>query len=99
MSKYENWRELVSECKASGKPAKTWCQEHNISYYTYRGWLRRPEAETVDAQKFVKVELQEHSMPAEEIKLNCGKWTISVGRGFDAEQLLEVLRAVSRVCS
>ncbi|NLH02517.1 MAG: hypothetical protein GX488_11715 [Clostridiales bacterium] len=51
MSKYENWRELVSECKASGKPAKTWCQEHNIPYYTYRGWLRRPEVETVDAQK------------------------------------------------
>lgn len=38
-------------------------------------------------------------MPAEEIKLNCGKWTISVGRGFDAEQLLEVLRAVNRICS
>ncbi|MBP8641325.1 MAG: hypothetical protein KBI01_10605 [Oscillospiraceae bacterium] len=25
MSKYENWRELMGECCASGKPAKAWC--------------------------------------------------------------------------
>jgi len=37
--KYENWRELVKECGESGKPAKTWCMEHNIPYYTYRGCL------------------------------------------------------------
>jgi hypothetical protein len=30
MTKYENWRELVSECSESGKAAKTWCLEHNI---------------------------------------------------------------------
>ena len=43
MSKYENWRELMDECGASGKPAKAWCLEHNISYNTYRGWLKRAD--------------------------------------------------------
>ncbi len=101
MRKYENWRELVLECKASGKPAKTWCMEQNIPYYTYHGWLKRAETQTVDVQvkRFAKVELQESNVSAQEIKLSCGKWTITLGRGFDAEQLIEVLRAVSRICS
>ena len=48
MSKYENWRELMDECGASGKPAKAWCLEHNISYNTYRGWLNVNVNEKVD---------------------------------------------------
>ena len=48
MSKYENWRELMDECGASGKPAKAWCLEHNISYNTYRGWLKRADEQTTE---------------------------------------------------
>ena len=61
MSKYENWRELMDECGASGKPAKAWCLEHNISYNTYRGWLKRADEQTTEitSKKFGKIELQE----------------------------------------
>ena len=100
MSKYENWRELMDECGASGKPAKAWCLEHNISYNTYRGWLKRADEQTTEitSKKFGKIELQETKVPLQEIKLSCGRWTVTVGRGFDAELLVEVLRAVSGLC-
>ena len=76
MRKYENWRELVKECGENGKPVKTWCMEHNIPYYTYRGWLKRAETQAVDVQakRFAKVELHEPNISAQEIKLGLTPW-------------------------
>ena len=32
-------RELVGACRSSGKAARAWCHENNISYSTYMGWV------------------------------------------------------------
>ncbi len=39
--KYEEYRELVVECKASGKTAKEWCEERGILYTTYGIWRKK----------------------------------------------------------
>ena len=36
----QNWRELVKECRMSGKTINAWCTEHNINPKTYYHWQR-----------------------------------------------------------
>ena len=38
---YGEYRAIVMECKRSGEPAKTWCEEKGIRYTTYCGWAKK----------------------------------------------------------
>lgn len=42
------WTELIKECRSSGLPVKTWCQNVQITPSTYYRWERnmRASAET-----------------------------------------------------
>ena len=97
-------QELIEECRSSGMTAKAWCEANEIPYRQYVGWATRYNriAKTTDATpRWAALELTKESaeeMIAREIRLECGKWKISVSSGFSPSLLADVLRAVSAVC-
>jgi hypothetical protein len=104
-------QQLIRECQASGKPAKSWCRENDVSYSTYTNWLKsiNPVANLKPSEqpaqwaeiKPSKISEQRPSTPPEgspvTIRLR-GGYEISVDSGIDAELLERVLRVVSRLC-
>jgi|BioPla2DNA2_1021312.scaffolds.fasta_scaffold186599_2 hypothetical protein len=98
-----DWREKVSECRASGLSATDWCKEHGIKYSLYVNWATRynrekrspePQPQWAEVTSYKYDERQD----TQEIKLQCGKWTIAVSNGVNPALLLEVLKAVNVVC-
>ncbi|MCL2344172.1 MAG: hypothetical protein FWC62_09835 [Firmicutes bacterium] len=100
---------LVRECRASGQSARAWSQAHGIPYTTYTNWSKRVPRESEEVETPSEPAQQWAAIPAgcgEEpspakgspIRLTCGSWTVNVERGFDAEALTGVLRAVRASC-
>ncbi len=92
-------RDLVNECRASGMSAKTWCESQGIQYRRYLTWATQLNKESVnEPQKWANVTLLQEKSPVNEIKLNCGKWTICVEPGFSPSLLGDVLKVVNSAC-
>jgi hypothetical protein len=91
---------LVSECRTSGLTAKEWCQTKGINYRQYVAWATKlnREEHSEEPQQWAEVKLAKEENNTEEIRLNCGKWTICVGSGFNATLLGDVLRVVAATC-
>ena len=96
-------QKLIEECRSSGMTAKAWCEEKGIGYRKYVGWASQinKSEKASEKQRWVALELRkgtesEHRL--NEIRLECGRWKISIGSGFDPGLLADVLRAVSAVC-
>jgi hypothetical protein len=91
---------LVAECRASGMTAKAWCEIKGIPYRQYIGWATKQNREEKQnqPQQWVEITLAPKEPSADEIKLNCGKWTICVGVGFNPTLLADVLKVVAAVC-
>lgn len=93
---------LVSECRASGITAKAWCEARGIKYRSYIDWASKINKESRQSPPEVlqwadvTITKQEHS-PGE-VRLICGKWTISVESGFSPSLLADVLKVVDAVC-
>ena len=104
-------RLYVEECRASGKPTRTWCREKGIPYTTFANWAKStpmpvpPETEQ-EVQWAAVVPPPEPlddreptaiPRPLSKIRLTSGCFEISVEKGFDPEFLSRVLRAVSKI--
>ena len=90
---------LVTECRTSGMTAKAWCETKGIEYRQYLGWATQINREGKhQPQQWADVTLAKEEYATDEIKLNCGKWTICVGTGFSPTLLADVLRVVDSVC-
>ena len=90
---------LVTECRASGMTAKAWCETKGIEYRQYLGWATQVNREEQHRpQQWVEVTAAQEECASSEIRLNCGKWTIRVGTGFNPVLLADVLRVVDSIC-
>lgn len=94
---------LVAECRASGMTAKAWCEQKGIEYRQYVSWATRVNRKEQmvtrsGEQQWATVTLPKEEHVTSEIKLNCGKWAISVGPGFSPSLLADVLRIVDGLC-
>lgn len=74
--KNTKWRELVAECRNSGKSITAWCKGQGIACSTYHNWVKR--LEEAEPQQWVAVTATAREKGTEEIRLSCGKWTIEV---------------------
>lgn len=36
----DQWRQVIAECRSSGRPVKEWCKEHSLKESQYYYWLR-----------------------------------------------------------
>ncbi|WP_104370857.1 IS66 family insertion sequence element accessory protein TnpA [Desulfocucumis palustris] len=98
MNKQER-QALVTECRDSGMTAKAWCETKGIEYRQYLGWATQVNREAQPIpQQWADVTVAQAECVSDEIKLNCGKWTICVGIGFNPILLADVLRVVDSVC-
>jgi hypothetical protein len=92
--------ELVKECRTSGMKATAWCEAKGIQYRQYIAWateLNR-EGKQIQTQQWASVTLAKEESVTNEIKLNCGKWTIYVGTGFSPALLADVLKVIDVIC-
>lgn len=96
----EEKQALVAECRASGMTAKAWCEQKGIKYSRYCSWAtalnRKRQQDKQQQWADVTVAKAEHAHS--EIKLNCGKLTISVEPGFNPTLLADILKVVNAVC-
>lgn len=95
----QEWQTLVAECRASSMTAKAWCEAKSIDYRLYLKWVSKlNREEQPDTQQWADVTMKKEILTSDEIKLNCGKWTICVGTAFSPALLAEVLRVVDTIC-
>jgi len=104
-------RQLVGECRGSGKPIKAWCREQGIAYSTFTNWLKsfppeKPPDKSIQSARWAEVKpggvaekppFAAGAPTPVTIRL-CGGYEISVGPGFEPGLLTDVLRVVSRIC-
>lgn len=43
----EHWKQLISECQASGMSVCSWCKENNVSEPSYYYYLKRLRQQTI----------------------------------------------------
>ena len=60
------WTELIKECRSSGLPVKTWCQQAQITPSTYYRWERNVLA---SAETFQHLPLHSVSVAAKDLSL------------------------------
>lgn len=92
---------LVAECRASGMTAKAWCQVKGINYCSYLSWATKLNKEVQlepQPQQWAHVTITPEQHLPDEIKLTCGKWTVSVETGFSSKLLADVLCVMDAVC-
>lgn len=98
---YEEQKALVTECRASGMKAKTWCEAKGIEYRRYVNWATRVNRKAQDkSQQWadITMAIAADKIANDEIKLKCGKWTICVATGFSPALLADILKIVDTVC-
>lgn len=98
---YEEQKALVTECRASGMKAKTWCEAKGIEYRRYVNWATRVNRKAQDkSQKWadITMAIAADKIANDEIKLKCGKLTICVATGFSPALLADILKVVDTVC-
>jgi len=98
-------RALVEECRKSGMTAKEWCASKGINYHSYTHWASKINKEARSAplkpMQWADVTSVANKTPGKEtpeVKLICGKWTITIEPGFSPGLLAKVLKVVDTVC-
>ena len=102
------WEKRITEQKASGLSRMDWCARQGIKYTTYRYWLeqigkrteKNPNVPAVVSATPTWLELS----PASELPIpsasdglivHIGEVVVELRRGFDAELLREIVRALA----
>lgn len=108
------WRELVADCRRSGKTVLEWCRNNQIRPSKYYYWLRVIRNESLvlaqnklqEAQpQFTQVMVRESSQEISgTLKSNicatvkCGEFSIEINNGADTKVLEHTLRTLGSLC-
>ena len=105
----EHWKQLISECQASGMSVCSWCKENNVSepsYYYYLKQLRQqaiaslpiPVAEEKPAV-FKKLEVTS-PLPSTQaaVIIRLPQATLEIADGTSQQTIQAVLLALQGVC-
>lgn len=111
-TRLQEWAEMVSRCRSSGKTVAAWCMEYGISTKTYYYRLKRvciaiPEDSNtrrlpaVREEEPVFAELGPVEQVAQRkafISVQIGSVEIRIPNGAETGTIEATLRAVSRIC-
>ena len=87
------WKDLITRWHQSGLSRREYCRRENISYWTFRDWLKKFELEKssqlvrVPAEAYPKASSPESTI---EITIN-HNISIRIKKGFDGELLRKLL--------
>ena len=110
--KHEEWKSIISECRASGMTVKAWCKANGIVEQTYYKNLKKLREEMIEnlpapittdtcgkPAVFKKLEVQS---PIPDTKaaviIHLGNATIEVNEGTSQLTVQAVLLALQNVC-
>jgi hypothetical protein len=94
-SKNQRWEACVSTWKASGKSARQWCKEHNISPSTFQYWQDKLSSKKLDPTAFIEISAEQSTG----VEIRCQGFEIHVGKEFDQTTLSRCLKAIrSSLC-
>ena len=109
--KREEWKSIISECRASGMTVKAWCKDHGIIEQTYYRNLKRLREEMLeslpapiiqDDNKPTVFKKMEVSTPVPDAKaaviIHLGVATIEINEGISQETIQAVLLALQVTC-
>ena len=107
----EHWKQVISECQASGMPVCSWCKEHHVSepsYYYYLKRLRQQAIQTLPlpteketSTVFQKLEVVPNPVlpttsPA--VILRLSQATLEIAEGTSQQTVQAVLLALQSIC-
>jgi hypothetical protein len=103
---WDERKQLVEECLASGKTIRAWCQERGISNKSISNWRRRIREiemsggeETSVTWAGVRVNTYEGANPnSGTVTISRGGWSVAFSDGIETGTLEIALKAVMRVC-
>lgn len=98
------WTELIKECRSSGLPVKTWCQQAQTTPSTYYRWERNVLASAETKRNSEKTAFAEvpvakqmsRNVSAPSATLRIGGASLDIYAGCDMDQLkllVEILRS------
>jgi hypothetical protein len=92
----EQWRELITAWRASGKTRKTWCQEQGLAYESLRRWAKRLRS-SADKLPFVEIcKASQALSPSEPAHIRVGEDGVIELYGNVSEELLRKVLRVTR---
>ena len=111
-AKMIEWKELITECRRSGKSVSEWCEENSIKPSVYYYWLRtvRNDAlvlankqDGVPQLQFAQVKIKEETPAANQNGSTCavlrsGSFALEITNGADLKVLEHVLRMLGNRC-
>ena len=104
------WAQMISQCRNSGKTVSAWCAEHGINTKTYYYRLKRvcetiPEAvgqslpPGEEEPTFAEVTPSgQYGKRDAAITVRFGNTEIEIRNGAESETIEAALRALSRIC-
>lgn len=97
-SKEEYWKEHLRKFNGSGMSRRKYCAEENLSYWTFRDWQKKIEAD-YSSEKLVKISHRDYPavkesqfLPQSTIEIIVSqKISIRLNKNFDGELLRSVM--------
>ncbi|WP_202708616.1 IS66 family insertion sequence element accessory protein TnpA [Sporosalibacterium faouarense] len=108
----QEWRQIISECRNSGKPVREWCAENSIKASRYYYWLRVIRNESLvlmqrDSQiaqsSFAAVMVKETEALSVKSNDTCAvvkgrNFSVEIKNGANIETLENTLRVLNNLC-
>lgn len=91
--------ELVTEQKASNLTQKKWCEQNNISFYSFKNWVKlyREQKKSESSCQWIKAVPKKVSPKAAQIgiiKITTGNFAIEIQNNFDEVVLSKILKVI-----
>ncbi len=111
-AKVMEWRELISDCRRSGKTVKKWCDENSIRLSKYYYWLRVIRNESlvlagsnlgIPSPQFAQVTVKEEEQNVPATNSTCavlksGSFSLEISNGADIKVLEHTLKILGSLC-
>jgi putative transposase len=111
-TKVMEWKELITECRRSGKAVKEWCNDNSIKPSTYYYWLKviRNEAlvltqsqSSVPHPQFAPVRIKEEDISVTDDNCTCAvlrynSFSLEINNGANLKVLEHTLKVLGNLC-
>ena len=84
----EHWKQLISECQASGMSVCSWCKENNVSEPSYYYYLKRLRQQAIVSLPNTKAA----------VIIRLPQATLEIADGTSQQTIQAVLLALQSVC-
>lgn len=106
------WKAIITECRGSGIPIKTWCRNNQINIKTYYYWQKRVWDKNISPKPTKLINCPDNTMPATfvEYKLPCTSSpnvaitvrleyaVLEIHNGADELAIASTMRALKNLC-